>query len=58
MKIIEILEVNITSRGAFSQGLNAILQMKRICDGGFDFEVFSTHNENIEHLSRVGVSAI
>lgn len=55
MKIVAILEESISSGGEFNQSLNAILQMKRICEGIFEFEVFTTHNKNIRYLDKLGV---
>lgn len=56
MKIIAILESSIDAGGAFNQGLNAILQMKRICDGKFDFSVLSTKKENIALLNKLAIN--
>ena len=53
MKVIAILEHSITGGGGFNQALNAILQMKKICKGRFEFEVFSTHAENYAHLQKL-----
>ena len=58
MKIIAVLESAIDAGGAFNQGLNAILQIRRICDGRFDFAVFSTKKENIEELRKLGIICI
>lgn len=57
MKVIAILENLVTAGGGFNQALNAILQMKRICDGRFEFEVFTTWIENVEYLSKIGIDA-
>lgn len=57
MKIIAILEDSITVGGEFNQALNAILQMQRICEGIFEFEVFTTHIENIKDLKGLGVNS-
>ena len=54
MKIIAILENKIDAGGAFNQALNAIMQMRRICEGRFEFEVFSTMKENIDDLKKTG----
>ena len=58
MKVIAILEHSITGGGGFNQALNAILQMKKICKGRFEFEVFSTHAENYAHLQKLGISSV
>ena len=47
-----------TGGGAFNQGLNAIMQMSRICENRFEFEVFTRHAENIEYLNKLGVSCV
>lgn len=56
MKIIAVLESEITGGGAFSQALNAITQMIRICEDQFEFEVFTTHAGNKQYLEKLGVS--
>ncbi|HAB36706.1 MAG TPA: glycosyltransferase [Rhodobacteraceae bacterium] len=56
MKIIAILENKIDDGGAFNQALNAITQMRRICEGRFEFEVFSTVKENTDDLKKLGIS--
>jgi glycosyltransferase involved in cell wall biosynthesis len=58
MKIIAVLESSASSGGAFNQGLNAILQMDRICKGRFEFEVFTNHAENIVCMEKLGISCI
>lgn len=58
MKIIAVLENSITAGGGFNQALNAILQMQKICDGRFEFEVFTTKSENIPHLEKLKISAV
>jgi len=58
MKVIAILEHSITGGGGFNQALNAILQMQKICDGRFEFEVFSTHAENSDHLQKLGINSV
>ncbi|MDH4199250.1 MAG: glycosyltransferase [Spirochaetia bacterium] len=58
MKIIAILESHVTVGGQFNQSLNAILQMKGICEGRFDFEVFTFYADNVEFLKKLGVECI
>jgi len=58
MKIVAVLECPITAGGGFNQALNAILQMQRICEGQFEFEVFTTKLENIGYLKKIGVNAV
>lgn len=55
MKIIAVLERQVTGGGAFNQALNAIVQMHRICEGRFDFEVFSTQAGNTQELEKLGI---
>ena len=43
------------SGGTFNQGLSAILQMKRLSSGRFDFAVITLHAENLVHLRKLGV---
>ena len=57
MKIIALIESVITLGGGFNQALNAILQMKRLCEGRFEYEVFTTIEENISKLNKFGVTA-
>lgn len=56
MKIVALLEHDVTGGGGFNQGLNAILQMRRLCHGRFAFEVFTTHKVNVEHLQKLGLT--
>lgn len=58
MKVVAVLENSVSSGGGFNQALNAILQMERICNGRFEFEVFTTNPENINHLDKLGVNAV
>lgn len=55
MKIIAILEHEVTSGGGFNQATNAILQMQRLCEGRFSFEVCTTHPENLPYLKKLGL---
>jgi len=57
MKIITLLEHSIVSGGGFNQALNAILQMKRICENRFEFSVVTTIQDNILTLARLGINA-
>lgn len=58
MKIVAILEDTIDAGGEYNQSLNAISQMARICNGLFDFEVFTIHSENIKYLDELGVRSV
>ncbi|NND81332.1 MAG: glycosyltransferase family 4 protein [Gammaproteobacteria bacterium] len=55
MKIVAIVDSQIGIGGGFDQSLNAVLQMQQICEGRFDLEVFSTHQENIPYLATLGI---
>jgi len=57
MKIVAILEGDITHGGGFNQALNAVLQMRRLCEGRWDFEVLTDHRPNVAHLAKAGVPA-
>ncbi|OHX37130.1 hypothetical protein BJL95_20880 [Methylomonas sp. LWB] len=57
MKLIAFLEDKITIGGGFNQSLNAILQMNKIGEGNFDFEIYTVHLDNVEHLEKLGLSA-
>lgn len=56
MKIVAVIENSITAGGGFNQALNAIQQMKKICDGEFEFEVLTTQFENMVYLESLGVN--
>ena len=58
MKIIAVLESPVTCGGAFNQSLNAIMQMRRICEERFEFEIFTSHAENIEFLKKLGFNCV
>lgn len=58
VKIIAIIENSCAAGGGFNQALNAILQMKRICNAGnFAFEVRTSFPGNLKVLEELGVSA-
>lgn len=57
MKIVAILDTNITAGGGFGQALNAILQMHRLSVGRFEFEVFTTLRENLTILGKFKLTA-
>jgi glycosyltransferase involved in cell wall biosynthesis len=58
MKIIAILDNLIGAGGGFDQALNAIVQMQRLSSNRFDFEVFTTQENNVEFLNRLDIAAI
>jgi glycosyltransferase involved in cell wall biosynthesis len=55
LKIIAVLDSSMKSGGTFNQGLSAILQMKRLSAGRFDFAVITLHAENLDRLRKLGV---
>jgi glycosyltransferase involved in cell wall biosynthesis len=57
IKVVGILRNVIGSGGGFDQALNAILQMRRLSNGRFEFEVYTTVEANVSFLNRLGVSA-
>lgn len=57
MKIVAILENSIVTGGGFNQALNAILQMQRVCNGRFEFEVLTTRAENASYLDQLQTSS-
>lgn len=57
MKVIAVLDSAIGAGGGFNQALNAIEQMQRICAGQYDFEVLTSHSENINALGKLGIVA-
>ncbi len=57
MKIAAILEYDITTGGGFNQALNAIAQMARLCEGKYEFTVFTSQKKNIEYLNKLGHEA-
>jgi len=57
LKIIAILETDAGGSGGFNQAVNAILQMQRICERRFDFEVLTAHQSNVGPLASLGVAA-
>jgi glycosyltransferase involved in cell wall biosynthesis len=58
MKVVAILEHSITGGGGFNQALNAILQMQRICEGRFEFEVFTNHAGNFHQLQQLDINFV
>lgn len=43
--------------GGFDQGLNAIVQMKKLCQDRYIFEAYTTQHANIAHLTSLGINA-
>jgi len=57
MKIVAILEDDVEVGGGFSQSLNALLQMKRICEGRFGFEALARSAAAASRLRGLGIEA-
>lgn len=57
MKIVAILEDEVTAGGGFNQALNAVLQMRTVCADRYAFEVFTASASGAEHLKRLGLVA-
>lgn len=57
MKIVAILEDDAAAGGGFNQALNAILQMRDLCAGRYEFEVLTTRESNLAVLGRLKVPA-
>lgn len=55
MKIVAVLDIALGAGGGYEQALNAIIQMKNICKDEFEFEVVTTHPQNISVLKDRGV---
>ena len=57
MKVVAILEDDAASGGGFNQALNAIVQMRDLCAGRYEFEVMTTRKSNVEVLRTLGLKA-
>ena len=57
MRVVAILEDDAASGGGFNQALNAILQMRDLCAGRYQFEVLTTRKSNIGVLGKLDVQA-
>jgi glycosyltransferase involved in cell wall biosynthesis len=55
MKIIAVVDNDISTGGGFNQSLNAIMQMQRLCAGRFGFEVFTPEVNNVSFLKKFDV---
>jgi glycosyltransferase involved in cell wall biosynthesis len=58
MKITAILETSLKAGGAHNQSLNALLQMKQICKGHFNFTVLAFDNETVKVLKEKDLDGI
>lgn len=57
MKIVAVLEGDATHGGGFNQALNAVLQMRRVCEGRFAFEVLADRDGSVGLLRKLGITA-
>ena len=57
IKIIALIDNAVGAGGGFDQALNAIMQMQRLSENRFDFEVFTTEESNVYFLDRLGLKA-
>lgn len=54
MKIGVIVIGSLQSGGGFNQALNAVSQMRRLCDDRFEIEVYCCHEESLSILKQLG----
>ncbi len=57
IKIIAILDNSIGAGGGYDQALNAIVQIKKLSRGRFNFEVVTTHKVNLKFLRQIDITA-
>lgn len=58
MNIVALLSKTLGAGGGFDQGLNALLQMRRVAQaGGHEFQVLTTEADNLAHLESLGLQA-
>jgi glycosyltransferase involved in cell wall biosynthesis len=57
MKVISVLDAEPAVGGGFHQALTAVFQMRDICAGTYDFEVFTSSNGARDLLRQRGVTA-
>jgi len=55
MKVAVILTYQVSAGGGFNQALNAILQMKALSKGEFDFVVYTNIEENFSYLAKLDI---
>lgn len=58
MKVVAVLNDSVMAGGGFNQALNAVLQMQRVCEGRFEYEVFTTKPENVTYLQQLGCTSV
>lgn len=57
MNIAAVLNCSVTDGGGFNQALNAVVQMSRLCEGRYEYVVYTSFRENINYLAKLGISA-
>ncbi len=57
LKVAAVIGITITSGGGFNQALNAVRQMARLCDGKYEFVVYTSARENIPYLAGINIKA-
>lgn len=57
MKIVAVLNEEPAAGGGFSQSLNAVLQMQRLCAGRYELLVVTTVQANLPVLASLGLDA-
>jgi glycosyltransferase involved in cell wall biosynthesis len=55
MKVIAFLDCAVGAGGGFDQALNALDQMKRLCNEKYEFEVFTTEASNSKFLDQLNI---
>ncbi|SKB93579.1 glycosyltransferase family 4 protein [Daejeonella lutea] len=58
MRIVAVLETTLKAGGAHNQSLNALFQMKRICEGQFDLQVIAFDKQTVEVLIDKGFDGV
>lgn len=58
MKIVAVLETTLKAGGAHNQSLNALIQMKRICEGRYNLEVIAFDLESVNLLNEKGFNGV
>jgi glycosyltransferase involved in cell wall biosynthesis len=57
MKVAAILTIDAGGGGGFNQAMNAVRQMATLAQGQFDFVTYTTLQENLAPLARLGIEA-
>lgn len=58
MRIVAVLETTLKAGGAHNQSLNALFQVKRICEGQFELQVIAFDKQTVEVLIEKGFDGI